>query len=170
MEIAQFINDTLNPLCPIIGVSVRDESDATTWSFTPGVQASPEQIRAAYAQMVSMELLWIKAKTIRQLHESLYAQLNRGVVYNNFTFSLDKEVRDYLINILVLVQLQVIPLPLDFQWPDKQLIFHPFTQTDLSNLAGLCARTVYAAYVKLWALTQQVNSATDIKTLGAITW
>lgn len=58
------LHNALKTVCPLIGVSIEDPNDRTTWRFDPAPEATPEQVEAAREMMLSGDLFAVIRGTV----------------------------------------------------------------------------------------------------------
>ena len=80
----------------------------------------------------------------------------------------DKTSSDLLVNTILLVSLDIIPVPTIWRSLDNTNV--EVTLQDLKSIAALIAINTQDAYTKSWQLKDSINSATTVEDISAITW
>lgn len=111
----------------------------------------------------------VKAQKISELTSAANAAIGGLVSYKNTQFQADEKVSQTRLK-GVLTAYTAATLPANFYWVDAGNNQVPMTYADLQGLAAAMANQGWAAFEKLQTIKAQVNAASDIATVNAITW
>lgn len=122
----------------------------------------------AFAPPPGPSLDQVKAAKIVELTSAADAAIGGLVAYKNTQFQADEAVSQSRLK-GVLTAYTAATLPANFYWVDAGNNQVPMTYADLQGLAAAMANQGWAAFEKLQTIKAQVNAASDIATVNAIT-
>lgn len=111
----------------------------------------------------------VQADKKAEINNARQTALDAGVTYNDHVFDSDATAIANVNATLTILQ-NGATLPTGFTWRTKDNTDVPFTLADLQGLAAALFTASNTAYTKSWTLKTQIDAATTIDAVNAITW
>ena len=138
-------------------------------TITPQPQIGWNYANGSFSPPTAISLDQVKAAKISALTAACNAAISAPVAYKSTQFQADEAVSQSRLK-GVLSAYSATTLPTGFYWVDSTNSQIPMTYADLLGLAKAMADQGWAAYQHLQVLKAEVNAATDIAAVNAVTW